>query len=93
MFPDTPTMEQAGIQGFDAGSSYGFLAPAGTPPEVVARLNTEINKILAQKSVRDRLMAIGAEPSPMSAAEFRTVLADDSRRFGAIIRERKITIE
>ena len=93
MFPDTPTMEQAGIQGFDAGSSYGFLAPAGTPPEVVARLNTEINKILAQKSVRERLMAIGAEPTPMSAAEFRTVLADDSRRFGAIIRERKITIE
>ena len=93
MFPDTPTMEQAGIKGFDAGSTYGFLAPAGTPPEVVARLNAEINKILAQKPVRDRLMAIGAEPTPMSPAEFRAVLADDSRRFGAIIRERKITVE
>lgn len=93
MFADVPTMDQAGVKGFDAGSTYGFLAPAGTPPDVVARLNAEVNKILANKPVRDRLMAIGAEPTPMSQAEFKTVLMDDSQRFGAIIRERKITVE
>jgi len=93
LYTDVPTMQEAGLQGFDAGSTYGFFAPPGTPPDIVARLNREINKVLATKAVRDRLLAIGAEASPMSPAEFAALTDADSRRYGAIIRERKITLE
>ncbi|MBC7471062.1 MAG: hypothetical protein H7322_17220 [Ramlibacter sp.] len=65
-------------------------APAGTPPEIVARLNREINKILALPAVRTQIATIGAEPSPMSPAQFAALMADDSKRYGAVIRERGI---
>lgn len=91
LFPDVPTVEEAGLKGFDADSFFGFYAPAGTPAPVVERLNREINRILATPAVRDRIIAIGGEPAPMTPAQFGAKAAEDSRRFGAIIRERKIT--
>ena len=91
LYPDTPTMQE--LKGFDAGSTYGFFAPPGTPADVVAKLNREINKVLAMKPVRDRLLAIGAEATPMSPAEFGAVTEADSKRYGAVIRERKITLD
>ncbi|MBL0421100.1 tripartite tricarboxylate transporter substrate binding protein [Ramlibacter sp. AW1] len=93
LFPDVPTLDQSGLKGFDAGSTYGFFAPANTPAEVVNRLNTEINRTMSLKPVRDRLMAIGAEPTQGTPQQFAAVLREDSRRFGEIVRERKITIE
>ena len=89
-FPDVPTLAEAGLKGFDAGTTHGFYAPAGTPPEIVARLNREINKILALPAVRTQIATIGAEPSPMSPAQFAALMADDSKRYGAVIRERGI---
>jgi tripartite-type tricarboxylate transporter receptor subunit TctC len=89
-FPDVPTLSEAGLKGFDAGTTHGFYAPAGTPPDVVARLNREINKILALPAVRTQIATIGAEPSPMTPAQFAALMADDSRRYGAVIRERGI---
>jgi tripartite-type tricarboxylate transporter receptor subunit TctC len=93
LFPDVPTLHEAGLKGFDAGSTYGYFAPAGTPADVIARLNREINRTLALKPVRDRLTAIGAEPTPLSPAEFGAVTAADSERFGAIVRERRIGLD
>ncbi|HSI52422.1 MAG TPA: tripartite tricarboxylate transporter substrate binding protein, partial [Ramlibacter sp.] len=58
-FPDVPTMDEAGIKGFDADTWFGFYAAAGTPPAVVTRLNTEINKILRSQPFIDRMNAIG----------------------------------
>ena len=52
LFPQTPTLEEAGLKGFDADTVFGFYAPAGTPAEVVARLNREINRILGTAAVR-----------------------------------------
>ncbi|MFC5499462.1 Bug family tripartite tricarboxylate transporter substrate binding protein [Caenimonas terrae] len=89
-FPDVPTLAEAGLQGFDAGTTHGFYVPAGTPPEVVARLNREINHALGLPAVRAQIAAIGAEPTPMTPAQFAAVMADDSRRYGAVIRERGI---
>ncbi len=89
-FPDVPTLSEAGLKGFDAGTTHGFYAPAGTPSEIVARLNREINKILALPPVRTQIATIGADPSPMTPAQFAAVMADDSRRYGAVIRERGI---
>lgn len=91
LFPDVPTMDEAGLPGFDADSYFGFYAPAGTPAAVVARLNSEINKILASKPVSDRISGIGGIPAPMSPAEFGQRAQLDSERFGKLIRERRIT--
>ncbi len=91
MFPDTPTVEEAGLKGFDADTYFGFYAPAGTPAAIVTRLNTEINKILNSQTTRDRIAGMGGEAAPMSPQQFAAKAADDSKRFGALIRERKIT--
>ena len=90
LFPDVPTLDEAGLKGFDADSVFGFYAPAGTPADVVARLNREINKILATQGVKDRITALGGEALPLTPPEFGNKAADDSKRFGALIRERKI---
>lgn len=90
LFPDVPTLEEAGLKGFDADTWFGFYAPAGTPAEVVSRLNREINKILGTQAVRDRISAIGGVPAPMSPADFGSRAAIDGTRFGALIRARNI---
>ncbi len=91
LFPDTPTLDEAGLKGFDADTVFGFYAPAGTPAPVVSRLNAEINRILATPAVRDRIQALGGVPAPMTPGEFQAKAAEDSQRFGSIIRERKIS--
>jgi len=93
MFPNVPTLEEAGLKGFDADTVFGFYAPAGTPAEVVNRLNREINRALATQAVKDRILALGGEALPLTPAEFGAKARGDSRRFGAIIRERKITAD
>jgi tripartite-type tricarboxylate transporter receptor subunit TctC len=90
LFPQVPTLDEVGLKGFDADTVFGFYAPAGTPAEVVSLLNREINRILATTAVKDRIQALGGEALPLNPAEFAAKAQEDSRRFGAIIRERKI---
>jgi tripartite-type tricarboxylate transporter receptor subunit TctC len=90
LFPQVPTLAEAGLKGFDADTVFGFYAPAGTPVEVVNRLNREINRTLGLPAVKDRIQALGGEALPISPAEFAAKASEDSARFGAIIRERKI---
>jgi tripartite-type tricarboxylate transporter receptor subunit TctC len=90
LFPDVPTLDELGLKGFDADTVFGFYAPAGTPEAVVNKLNAEINRILATPALKERIAALGGVPAPMSPAEFAAKAAEDSKRFGAIIRERKI---
>ena len=90
LFPDVPTLDEAGLKGFDADTVFGFYAPAGTPPEVVNRLNREINRILGTQPLKERIQALGGEALPLTPAQFSAKALEDSRRFGAIIKERKI---
>jgi tripartite-type tricarboxylate transporter receptor subunit TctC len=90
LFPEVPTLDELGLKGFDADTVFGFYAPAGTPEAVVNRLNAEINRILATPALKERIAALGGVPAPMTPAEFAAKAAEDSRRFGTIIRERKI---
>lgn len=90
LFPNVPTLDEAGLKGFDADTVFGFYAPAGTPPDVITRLNREINRLLGTPAVKDRIAALGGEALPITPAEFAARAADDSKRFGAIIKERKI---
>ena len=89
--PDVPTLAELGLAGFDADAIFGVYAPAGTPRDIVARLNTEINRALATVALKERIMAVGNIPAAMSPDEFGERAREDSKRFGAIIRERGIT--
>jgi tripartite-type tricarboxylate transporter receptor subunit TctC len=93
LFPDVPTLDEVGLKGFDADTYFGFYAPAGTPPDVIARLNSEINRILTLAAPRERILALGGEPSPMTPAKFHEKAMEDAKRFGQIIRERNIVGE
>ena len=90
LFPDVPTLDEAGLKGFDADSWFGFYAPAGTPADVVNRLNQEINKALGTTAVRERIQAIGGISAPMSPSDFGARAKLDSDRFGALIKSRNI---
>ena len=91
LYPDTPTLAELGLAGFDTGTTHGFWAPTGTPPAVVERLNREINRALALPAVVDVIRGIGAEATPMTPAQFGALIQSDSRRYATIIKERKIT--
>ncbi len=90
MFPDAPTLDELGLKGFDAGTTHGFWAPAGTPAAIVERMNREINKALALPATAEAIRGIGAEPTPMSPAEFGALTKADARRFAKIIKDRNI---
>lgn len=90
LFPDVPTLNEAGLSNFDADTWFGFYAPAGTPADVIARLNREINRIVASPAVKERISALGGIPAPMSPADFAARAAIDGTRFGALIRARNI---
>ncbi len=90
-YPDLPSLHESGLRGFDAGTTHGLYAPSGTPPSILGRLNREINASLGLQAVDAQIVALGAEPSPMTPAQFAAMMDADSRRYGAVIRERKIT--
>jgi tripartite-type tricarboxylate transporter receptor subunit TctC len=91
MFPDAPTLIELGLAGFDAGTTHGFWAPAGTPPEIVDRMNREINRALGTQPVIDVIRSLGAEPQPITPRQFSEVIRADMARYAKIIQERKIT--
>jgi len=90
LFPDVPTLHEAGLTDFDADTFFGFYAPAGTPPEIIQKMNAEINKIVQSDDFRKTLAVMGAEPAPMTPEEFGQKAVDDAERFGKLIRERHI---
>jgi tripartite-type tricarboxylate transporter receptor subunit TctC len=85
-----PTLDEVGLRNFDADTWFGFYAAAGTPPAVVTRLNTEINKVLRSPAFVERMNAIGAIAAPMSPQDFGARAQIDSVRYGALIRARNI---
>jgi tripartite-type tricarboxylate transporter receptor subunit TctC len=88
--PDVPTMEEAGLKGFESYAWFGFLAPKGTSPAIVERLNKETVKALADPAMRKRMIEIGAEPSPTSPAEFAALIADEVVKWRKIIQDANV---
>jgi tripartite-type tricarboxylate transporter receptor subunit TctC len=93
LFPNVPTLDEAGLKGFDADTLFGFYAPAGTPQKIIERLNSEINRILMTQPVQDRIHALGGAPAPMTPGELAARAREDSMRFSAIIKARKIAVD
>ena len=84
--PGIPTIAEA-LPGYELLGWYGMLAPPGTPPEIVTRLNREFAKVLGMPDVRERMLGIGAEPAPSSPAEFGAFLKKETERWSKLLKE------
>ena len=91
--PDTPTLAELGVTGFDADTTFGLYAPGGTPAALVAQLHDEINKALAAPKVLEVIKGIGGEPATQSRADFIAGQNRDRDRFGAFIKEIGLKVE
>jgi tripartite-type tricarboxylate transporter receptor subunit TctC len=93
VLPGVPTLNELGMPQFEVGAWQGVLAPAKTPPEVIARLNAEINKALAAPDVKAKLALQGADPLGSSPAEYGQYIKSEIDRFANVIRQSGVTIE
>jgi tripartite-type tricarboxylate transporter receptor subunit TctC len=84
--PNVPTVAEAGLPGFEAVSWFGVMAPAKTAPEIVAKLNGAINKILTNAQVRARLVDQGAEPATMSPEQFAEHIKSEIAKWGKVVK-------
>ncbi len=92
--PDVPAVaETAGFKDFAFTLWQGIFAPHGTPPAIVARLNSEINKVLSEPDTRQRLVEAGAEVEPMSVDQFRAFVDAESSKYARIIKETGVTAQ
>lgn len=91
--PDVPTMQEAGVPGYDASVWLALLAPAGTPREIVTRLNTEINKLMNSPDTKKALYDAGVEVAPSTPEAMSEYMAQELERWGKVVKETGIKLE
>ncbi len=91
--PDIPTMSEAGLAGFEVNSWYGLLAPAGTPREIVLRLNAEVARALREPDARERLYSIGAEPMSNTPEEFAAYINAEMAKWAKVVKAAGIRVD
>lgn len=91
--PDLPTIAEAGVPGFEYTIWYALFAPAATPPEIVERISRDLQRALADPEVARQLAEQGNEPAPASSAQLAQFIAQDTQRWSALVRDRKLQVE
>jgi tripartite-type tricarboxylate transporter receptor subunit TctC len=91
--PDVPTLDEAGLKGFDIGTWFGVLAPAATPKDIVVKLNAEIVKIIQSPEFKKRMAEIGAEPIGNTPEQMAQQIKIDSEKFARLVKAANVTIE
>lgn len=91
--PDLPTMIEAGFPNFDVSSWFGLLAPKGTPPEIVERINAAVNKAMAKPDVQERFAGLGAVPGSGSAADFQNFIKTEVDRWAKVVKASGATVD
>jgi len=91
--PDIPTLDELGFAGFNGVPWVAIVSPANTPAPIVAKLNAEINKILATKEVRDYFISQGAEPMPMSSAELGAFIKTEIAKWTRVVKDSGAKVE
>ena len=91
--PELPTLAESGFPAFEVVGWFGWLAPARTPAPIVERLSTEIVRILNQADMKERLLALGADPVGSTPREFRAFIAAEHAKWARVIRDARIRIE
>ncbi len=93
MAPDVPTVSEAGLPGFENTPSPGVLAPAGTPKEIIAKLNTEIVKIMHLQEVKERLFTQGVEPLGSTPEQFAAYINAETAKWAKLVKQLGIRVD
>jgi tripartite-type tricarboxylate transporter receptor subunit TctC len=88
-----PTVAESGLAGYSMTTWYGLVAPAGVPREAIARLNTEVNRVLKLPDVRDRFATLGADTVGGSAEQFGAYIKSEVAKFARLAKERGLALE
>jgi tripartite-type tricarboxylate transporter receptor subunit TctC len=91
--PDVPSINEAGLPGYEAANWWGVVGPAGLPGPIITRLNKEVNASLLSPETQKRLEGEGAVGTPMTPAEFGKIIVNDIARWGQVVREAGIKAE
>src|SRR5687768_12295926 len=91
--PEVPTFEEAGLRGYEAVGWFGAVAPAGTPKDIINRLNGEIRNALAAPDVKERALTAGAEPHATSPEEFAAYIREETKKWGEVVRAAGIKLQ
>ena len=91
--PDVPTFEEAGLPGYEAVGWFGTVAPAGTPPDVIRKLNSEIRAALSVPDIRERALAAGAEPFTDTPEEFAAFIREETRKWAEVIKTAGVKLQ
>jgi tripartite-type tricarboxylate transporter receptor subunit TctC len=87
LLPDIPTINESGFKGFDANTWFGLLVPAGTSPEIIKRLNVEVNRVLKMPEVREKIGAEGGEAMGSTPEEFAQLIKTDIVKWAKVVKE------
>jgi tripartite-type tricarboxylate transporter receptor subunit TctC len=88
--PDLATVAEAGVPGYEFVGWFGILAPSKTPPEVVKKLNTALNDVLRDETLRQKLLEQGAEPNAGAPEQFRSHLRKETERWARLVKDAKL---
>jgi tripartite-type tricarboxylate transporter receptor subunit TctC len=92
--PDLPTLDEAGVKGYDVSTWMGFAAPAGTPAAIVARWHDAIVELLAEPAMRDKMMTLGFDPvDPLAPDAFARFIAADLEKWVPIVKASGATVD
>lgn len=91
--PDIATLAESGVPGYDANSWFGLFVPVATPRAIVQRLNADTVQALKDKTIRERLLAVGAEPVGSTVEEFAAFYRAEVAKWGAVVRRAKVRVE
>ena len=91
--PETPTIHEAGVPGFEVNIWYGLFAPRGTPPKIVAKIAADVARVVRTPETRERLAGLGAESEGTTPAEFRAYFLADIAKWAKVVRAAKVSAE
>ncbi|MBX3585077.1 MAG: tripartite tricarboxylate transporter substrate binding protein [Ramlibacter sp.] len=92
MLPDVPTVAEAGLPGYDSTGWFGVVAPAGTPPAIIARLNAEITAALNDDAIKTNMRNLGVEPAPGTAESFEAYIKSETEKWARVIKTAHIKL-
>jgi tripartite-type tricarboxylate transporter receptor subunit TctC len=93
LLPELPTVAESGVPGYQAVGWFGLLAPVATPKATVARLSADVNRVLGERVVRERMFALGADPAGDTPEAFARFIHDDQAKWSQLMKQAGITLD
>jgi tripartite-type tricarboxylate transporter receptor subunit TctC len=93
MLPNVPTVAESGLPGFENTGWFGFMAPAGTPKDVIEKIRRDTATALDQTHIKARLSVQGMAPAGNTPAEFAKSIDEESKKWAAVVKNRKLSVD